>query len=407
MKYLVDRVNVGIVITPAAWYVPEGGVPALRGLNIEAGRIKRDDLVRISHEGDVANEKSRLHSGDIVVVRTGQAGAAAVVPPDLDGTNCIDLVIIRPGEWIDPRYLAYVLNSEWARRKIEQNSVGSIQSHFNVSAMKNLLVPSTGLEEQRRIADFLDAETARIDRLIQLREQMSSLLRQRERGLLDAEIDALAARYGYLPFRRSIRRIEQGTSPQCDNTPAEDGEWGVLKVSAVKRGRFLSDQNKRLPDELKPQPHYEVRDGDLLITRANTPALVGAAAVANRPRRRLMLSDKIFRVSVDPRMRKDYVALVAQGTQIRDLCAEASHGTSHSMANLKTDEIKQWPIPMAPLSEQEAFVRRFDDISGVGENLVGFINTQLRLLEERRRAVVTAAVTGELDVTTARGVSSM
>ena len=80
LKHLA-QVTVGIVVTPAAWYVGEGGVPALRGLDIRPGRVDDDDLVQISHAGHAEHLKSRLQAGDVVVVRTGQAGAAAVVPP--------------------------------------------------------------------------------------------------------------------------------------------------------------------------------------------------------------------------------------------------------------------------------------------------------------------------------------
>ncbi|GAA4241093.1 hypothetical protein GCM10022254_68560 [Actinomadura meridiana] len=310
-----------------------------------------------------------------------------------------------PGK-VEPRYLALTTQSLYARHYFESTGTKTTNlASTNKSKILDFPIPLPPLEEQRRIADFLDAETARIDRIVQLREDASSLLKQRERALLDSEVESLALRFGVLPLRRFICGIEQGTSPQCDNAPAGLGEWGVLKVSAVKGGRFFGEQNKRLPEEMDPESQYEVHDGDFLITRANTPALVGAAAVAERPRRRLILCDKIFRVRVSENVLKKYLVLVAQGTRIRDLCAEGSHGTSQSMANLKTDEIKRWPIPVAPLKEQEALVERCESVLQISSELIASIGAQVGLSEERRRAVVTAAVTGELDVTTARRVT--
>jgi type I restriction enzyme S subunit len=96
LKYLSLAISVGIVITPARWYVDGDGVVALRGLNVRPGAINTEDLVQISQEGHALHAKSRLRSGDVVVVRTGQTGVAAVVPESLDGCNCIDLVIVRP-----------------------------------------------------------------------------------------------------------------------------------------------------------------------------------------------------------------------------------------------------------------------------------------------------------------------
>lgn len=385
--------------------------PPLLAVSIHRGVVPRssltDDLPRAE---DLSNYKL-CGPGDIVLNRMRAFQGAIGISP-VRGLVSPDYMVLRPWKFVDARYLHHLFRSTWfvgqmtARlRGIGGTESGSVRTpRINPEDLGVIEVDLPPLEEQRRIADFLDAETAHIDRLVELREEMSSLLMQRDRAMLDVEIESLGDRFGVLPFRRFVRRIEQGTSPQCDNVPAGVDEWGVLKVSAVKAGRFIAEQNKRLPDELSPLPRYEVRDGDLLVTRANTPALVGAAAVAQNPRRRLMLCDKIFRVDVAAEMSRKYLALVAQGTRIRDLCAEASHGTSQSMANLKTDEIKQWPIPVAPRKEQQALVERFEAASHASTALVASIRSQVELLEERRRAVVTAAVTGELDVTTVRGV---
>ena len=63
--------------------------------------------------------------------------------------------------------------------------------------------------------------------------------------------------------------IEQGWSPQCDAQPAADHEWGVLKVGCVNRDIFDASQNKRLPPTLAPIPELQIRDGDILVSRAH------------------------------------------------------------------------------------------------------------------------------------------
>ena len=91
LKFAVPEVTVGIVITPAKWYSDEG-VPAIRGTNVLPGRIDMSDMVYLTSEGHSLHKKSALCEGDLVVVRTGQAGSAAVVPKELDGANCIDVL---------------------------------------------------------------------------------------------------------------------------------------------------------------------------------------------------------------------------------------------------------------------------------------------------------------------------
>ncbi len=203
LKYAVRHVSVGIVVRPANWYVEAGGVPALRGVNVEPGRIAADDLVRISVEGHTFNAKSMLHAGDVVVVRTGQAGAAAVVPESFDGANCIDLVIIRPGPGLEPKYLEYLLNSGYAGRRIDEYSVGSIQAHFNVGAMKQMPVPIVDIETQRDVVKRLDQVTAAVDRTSATITRQLALLAERRQALITAAVtgqfDVTTARGADLP----------------------------------------------------------------------------------------------------------------------------------------------------------------------------------------------------------------
>jgi type I restriction enzyme S subunit len=316
------------------------------------------------------------------------------------------MVLLRPNpQLVDPRFLAAVLSTPEPQSFLDACKTGMAESQMNFANedLLNLRLTLPEIDLQRRIADFLDAEIARIEILAARQRMVDALLEERNRALTDSLVDQLRYEFGTAPFRRFITRIEQGHSPQCDNIEAVAGEWGVLKVSAVKGGRFEPQENKRLPDGQTPLKRYEIRDGDLLVTRANTPSLVGAAAVAHEPPSRLLLCDKIFRIEVSPILNKDFVALVARSARIRAMCAEASHGASQSMANLKTQEIKDWPIPIAPLDAQRDSLQRIEDESKVIDHLRDLIGAQLEMLDERRQALITAAVTGEFDVTTAQG----
>lgn len=181
------RIIVGIVITPAAWYADDG-VPAIRGINVKPGRIDLSELVWLTAEGHRLHRKSELRSGDVVVVRTGQAGAAAVVPPDLDGANCIDLLRVRPTAALDSRYLELVLNSDWTQKHILEHSVGSIQAHFNVGALKELPVPVPPLPEQLGMVDELERARRLHDDLERACDRQVAALRERKQALITAAV---------------------------------------------------------------------------------------------------------------------------------------------------------------------------------------------------------------------------
>lgn len=151
---ICKNISVGIVIKPASYYVTDG-VIALRSLNIKKNNIDLSNIVHLSEEAHLSVlKKSILKTGDIVVVRTGNTGTAAIIPESLDGVNCIDLIIIRPDiNKMNSKFFIYFLNSERGKLLILGKSVGGIQKHFNVGSMKKLILPVPPIELQNQFAE--------------------------------------------------------------------------------------------------------------------------------------------------------------------------------------------------------------------------------------------------------------
>ena len=164
---ITKRITVGIVVRPADWYVSNGaGVPALRSLNVLSGRLELSDLVQISVEGHNIHQKSQLNPGDIVVVRSGRPGDAAVIPDGCGPLNCIDLVIVTPNDNMLSEYFASFLNSPFGRRQFAAGTVGTAQQHFNVQAFKNLRVPCPPKAVQKKFVTELAQLRATCDRVM-------------------------------------------------------------------------------------------------------------------------------------------------------------------------------------------------------------------------------------------------
>ncbi|MBF6148041.1 restriction endonuclease subunit S [Nocardia nova] len=382
----------------------------LLAVSIHHGVVPRstltDDLPRAD---DLSNYKV-CERGDIVLNRMRAFQGAVGISPQR-GIVSPDYLVVRPGADIDARYLHHLFRSTWfvgemvsRLRGIGNTESGAVRTpRINPEDLGDIRAPLPPLEEQRRIADFLDAETSRIDQLVALQSAAAIKLRDREVVQRDIAVDRLIERGEVAPLRRFVWSVDQGSSPQCDSTPAAEGEWGVLKVSCLRPGIFNPEENKRLPDDVEPDKGSEVREGDLLITRANTPQLVGSTAVVGAVRSRLLLSDKIFRVRLIARMSPRYVAEVAAGTRVRALCAATSNGASQSMANIRFEEVKAWPIPVVGLDEQQRFVEEMSQGRELLTQVHNAVERQICLLNERRQALITAAVTGQFDVTTASG----
>ncbi|EKX66153.1 restriction endonuclease subunit S [Streptomyces ipomoeae] len=179
-----------------------------------------------------------------------------------------------------------------------------------------------------------------------------------------------------------LTRIEAGKSPAAEDTPAGEGEWGVLKVSAVQPGGFAARENKVIRDMALVHPRYEVRHGDLLMTRANTEELVGMACIADTPPPRLLLSDKTLRLYVDEsRADRKFVQLTLARSESRHRVRALATGTSAGMKNIGQEQVRQLPVPDVPLEEQRGIVAAhaaFDRRIGALERTLG----KLRVAEE-------------------------
>jgi len=155
---ICDRVTVGIVVKPASYYVPNG-VPALRSLNIKPGKIVLEDLVYFSQsDNDTKLAKTKLRTNDVVIVRTGQPGTAAVVPSELDGVNAIDLLIASPqNELGDPTFLCTFFNSAGGRDLVLSKQRGQVQKHLNVGSLNEAIIPLPPIDLQRTFARRIGA----------------------------------------------------------------------------------------------------------------------------------------------------------------------------------------------------------------------------------------------------------
>lgn len=187
LRHAVREITVGVVVTPAAFYADEG-LPFIRGFNVSPGRISRTDLAWISPEASALHPKSVLRSGDVLVVRTGQAGAAAVVPEWAVGGNCVDTLVVRCNGSLSPQYLESFLNSYTARRQIETLSVGAIQGHLNVGALQELVVPLPPRGEQDRLVRELQVDDAKLEALTEALAAQVGLLVERRQSLITSKV---------------------------------------------------------------------------------------------------------------------------------------------------------------------------------------------------------------------------
>lgn len=187
--------------------------------------------------------------------------------------------------------------------------------------------------------------------------------------------------------------IEAGWSPQCESRPRGEDEWGVLKISAVTWGRFDPFENKALPRSMPPRPECEVRDGDFLMTRANTVDLVARSVVVSDPPSKLLLNDKTLRVRFPSLVDKRYVSLFNNSSVARSYYRTVASGTSESMRNVSRESILSMPIAVPPFDEQRRIVESCERLNALCDQL----DERLRRCSTIGEFAFTVSLKGMLD----------
>ncbi|MGE0446449.1 MAG: restriction endonuclease subunit S [Vicinamibacterales bacterium] len=278
-----------------------------------------------------------------------------------------------------------------------------------------LCVPPT--DEQAAIAAFLDRETAKIDALIAEQERLIQLLTEKRQAVVSLAVTKglnpkvptkpsgiewlgdVPAHWQVEPLKRSVTRLEQGWSPQCESEPAAEGAWGVLKVGCGNADSFNPTEQKALPSDVVPLPQYEVRTGDILMSRGNTLELVGLATFINNVRPLLLLSDLLYRFRPRPeRADGEFLVFALRSPNLRHQIEREATGASASMKKIGQGTIRDLVVALPPLDEQLAVVSFIKSRTRALDTLSAEARHVIDLLHERRAALISAAVTGQIDV---------
>jgi type I restriction enzyme S subunit len=182
------KVTNGFVGSSLPHQVDAPGIPYLQGFNVRPSRIDLAKRTYVTPEFHSANAKSRLKTGDILVVQSGHIGTVARVPDGFGEANCHALIIVDVDrDAIDPDYVVEHLNSTIGQARLRGLHVGSSMLHINTSELAEYQIPLPPLPEQRKIAEILRTWDEALEKLTALRTakvRRISSLRQR---LFEAE----------------------------------------------------------------------------------------------------------------------------------------------------------------------------------------------------------------------------
>lgn len=368
--------------------------------------------------------KFGLKIGDTVFTKDSESaddiGVPAFIVESSPELVCgYHLAIARPYEdSVHPRFLYWCLASPETAQQWTVLASGVTRVGLRQGDIGKLEVPVPSLESQSEIANFLDRETAQIDELIAKQERLIELLAAKRQAVITHSVTkgldpnapmkpsgipwlgGIPAHWTITRLKFTLRRIEQGVSPQADAVPADSGYWGVLKSGCVNGGDFTEKENKQLPIEYVIDPAIAIKVGDLLVSRASgSPKLVGSAARVRSLSNRLILSDKTFRFVPASNTDPDFLEWFLNSRPYREQVEGSISGAEGLANNISTAALKNIRLAVPPLVEQKRISTDLRQKITALEHLEQSARKAVDLLRERRSALISAAVTGKLAVT--------
>ena len=210
-----------------------------------------------------------------------------------------------------------------------------------------------------------------------------------------AALPVLPPSWSYQRLGLFIDSIDAGKSFRCQERRPRPEEIGVAKVSAVSWGEYQEAESKTCLNRDLVVPAYFIKDGDFLLSRANTIDLVGACVIVRKVTQRIMLSDKTLRVKFN-HFPPEYFLHYLRSRQGRKQIMSRSSGNQESMRNIGQEGIRSIVLPVCSAQEAEQIVERVEAQLSVLSSLEADIDLNLRKAEALRQAILQKAFAGEL-----------
>ncbi|MFF2407637.1 restriction endonuclease subunit S [Streptomyces sp. NPDC058092] len=360
--------------------------------------------------------------GSILVstVRTYLRAIATVPEHESDLVFSTGFAILEAEQQVNSRFLGHYCLSQPFIDEVVSRSTGVSYPAINPSEIGNLPISLPAPDEQRRIADFLDAETARINKLVALREAQELNLNERSYASLSEVLlpGILTSPSGFWPWTWLPRAtndqplVRLGYVCRLQNGLTVDGKRDVsgdvvtrpyLRVANVQAGSVTLETVTEITVPRETANRSTLRPGDVLMTEGGDLDKLGRGAVWRGELPGCLHQNHVFALRPEPdRLDGDYLALMTRTLHGR--CYFESTGTrTTNLASTNSSKILSFPIPLPNIADQHNLAQQaqktLDAIDAASQSL----RRQRHLLAERRQALITAAVTGQFDVSTASG----
>lgn len=368
-------------------------------------------------------EKFTLHVGDVIITKDSESwddiGVPALVKETSYDLVCgYHLAILRPHKRdLEGRFLLRCLQAKPVRLQLELAANGVTRFGIPKAEIGSMTIPVPPLYQQHAIADYLDRKTAHLAGLIAVKERLLELLAEKRHAVITRAITRglntdvplrdsglpwpaqIPQEWDLLKLKWLVKSVESGVSVNATDQPKETGYVGVLKTSAVSGGRFHPNENKVVWASEIDRVSCPVKHDSIIMSRMNTPSLVGESGYVDQDYPELYLPDRLWEILFNNRLvYTPFMSHVLSSSGARDSLSSMATGTSASMKNLSKEEMLTLTVPLPTIPEQQDIVVYISNETSKIDALRLATEHTITLLKERRAALIAAVVTGKIKV---------
>ncbi len=363
---------------------------------------------------DAQIRKFTLKKGDIIITKDSEdpndIAVPAYVPQDLQGVVCgYHLALLRPKDGTFGGFLKRVMDSRYARSFFATRANGITRYGLGIYAINNFILPIPPLEEQQKIAAFLDRETAQIAALIDEQTRLISLLGEKRQAVISNAVtkglnpnakmkDSGIEWIGEVPAHWEVKRIKHVCSRSglygANIAATHYRETGIrfLRTTDITDDGKIRKEGVFLPEELVRD--YILNDGDILLSRSGT---VGRSFLyQSKLHGPCSYAGYLVRFVPNPHTLPKYVFFYTKTHAFERFLRLMA--ISATIENVNADKYANAHLPVPPFEEQKEIADYLDRETKKIDALVETCETAIGLLKERRTALISAAVTGNIDV---------
>lgn len=346
-----------------------------------------------------------VRPGDTAIstVRTYLRAAARIPVSDQLLIFSTGFAIFSPTSSVDSRYLSYLLISDELHAEVEALSVGVSYPAVNPSDIANVKVWLPDLGMQRQIADFLDRETAQIDATIAAMRELAGALQERRAAAIDSAVTGLGVAVESVetgdrflpavPNSWRLSRLSRHVSISEGMVDPEVEPWSEMTLLAPNHiesgtGRILGLESASDQGAISGKP--VARSGQIVYSKIR-PAL-NKVAIAPTD---CLISADMYAIELTDGDLPRYFQYFMLSRPFLSYVTEASDRVK--MPKVNRDELGAAPWPRVPIEDQHRIADHLDETTARMDAMIEAANEAIALLEERRSALISAAVTGRLD----------